>query len=77
MADPGNASQPTGNTGIGAATATGFGSDLAGFETPRVTPELQSGSEPLPEPNSTSDLPHEIPLLGVAGVRDSNFQQAI
>ena len=28
---------------------------------------LQSGSEPLPEPNSTSGLPHEIPLLGVAG----------
>ena len=23
--------------------------------------------EPHPEPNSTSDLPHEIPLLGVAG----------
>ena len=42
VADSGNASQPTGNTGIGAATATGFGSDLAGVETPRVTPELQS-----------------------------------
>jgi integrase len=40
---------------------------LSAESTPRVTPELQSGSEPLPEPNSTSDLPHEIPLLEVAG----------
>ena len=37
------------------------------YRRPRVTPELQSGSDPHPEPNSTSDLPHEIPACGVAG----------
>jgi hypothetical protein len=45
---------------------------LSAESTPRVTRELQSGSKPHAEPNSTSGLPHEIPRLEWRGVRDSN-----
>ncbi len=65
MAEPGNASQPTGNTGIGAATTTGFEPDLAGFETPRVTPELQSSDSQYSAWPRLFSVQEAASLLGV------------